>query len=80
MRVRRDLAVKDLPLNRSTHGPQTGLEEVGRIGHREVGLGEVISALGMDSGRITSKPEVIHMPAFGSSKGSQAKPNLNLQI
>jgi hypothetical protein len=28
MRVRRDLAVKDLPLNRSTHGPQTGLWEV----------------------------------------------------
>jgi len=26
--VRRDLAVKDLPLNRSTHGPQTGLWEV----------------------------------------------------
>jgi hypothetical protein len=28
MRVRRDLAVKDLPLNRSTHGPQTGFEEI----------------------------------------------------
>ena len=26
--VRRDLAVKDLTLNRSTHGPQTGFEEI----------------------------------------------------
>jgi hypothetical protein len=31
MRVRRDLAVKDLPLNRSTHGPQTGFTEIRSI-------------------------------------------------
>ena len=27
MRVRRDLAIEDLPLSRSSHGPQTTFEE-----------------------------------------------------
>jgi hypothetical protein len=30
--VRRDLAVKDLPLNRSTHGPQTGFGSLSPLG------------------------------------------------
>ena len=28
MRVRRDLAIEDLPLSRSSHGPQTAFEEI----------------------------------------------------